>query len=319
MRMDAFHIDESMKVVYYDKYGDEDYSYKDDSEEDVSLANITKNTIFTIADKAVSIGTKVADNSSVVETNVMTKYTGGVVNFGVCALVILIFVIILLFLNIGSVRTFVAGICTNKSHMIKQIVLSVLSVILLIAVYILINRSYSGLEDSVSEFCSSAIKKYDGICGIKLSNDISVKFGFIMMIILQVVYVIGAVLQSILLGIAKNEPQTDNGQGYGYYNNAGNMGMNTGMNYGNNGTNMGTNYGYNGANTGMNYGNNGMNMGTNYGYNETAENADTYAQQQYVEQTAAATGEEVQKICPNCGMANNPENKFCKKCGSPLG
>ena len=129
---------------------DEDNNYDDREDEDVSLANVTKNTIFTITDEAVNIGTKVANNSSVAKTNVLTKYTGGVVNFGVCALIILVLVIVLLFLNIGSVRTFAAGICADSSHMIKQIVVSVLSVIILVAVYILLNHAYSGLEDTVS-------------------------------------------------------------------------------------------------------------------------------------------------------------------------
>ena len=99
--------------------------------------------------------------------------------------------------------------------------------------------------------------------------------------------------------------------------------MNPGMNYGNNNVNPGMNYGNNNVNPGMNYGNNNVNAGMNYenndGYNETVQNPDAYAQQQYAEQTTAAAGEEVQKICPNCGTANNPENKFCRKCGSQLG
>ena len=334
MRMDAFNIEQKMEVTYYDSRGYEDNNYDDREDEDVSLANVTKNTIFTITDEAVNIGTKVANNSSVAKTNVLTKYTGGVVNFGVCALIILVLVIVLLFLNIGSVRTFAAGICADSSHMIKQIVVSVLSVIILVAVYILLNHAYSGLEDTVSKFCTSAKEKYDSTYEADLSFDITMKFGFILMIVLQVAYVIGAVLQNILLGMAKqNVPQPEIGQNYSYYNNAGNN-MNPGMNYGNNNVNPGMNYGNNNVNPGMNYGNNNVNPGMNYGNNnvnagmnyenndgcnETVQNPDAYAQQQYAEQTTAAAGEEVQKICPNCGMANNPENKFCKKCGSPLG
>ena len=312
MRMDAFNIEKKVEVTYYDSRGYEDNNYDDREDEDVSLANVTKNTIFTITNDAVNIGTKVANNSSVAKTNVLTKYTGGVVNFGVCALIILVLVIVLLFLNIGSVRTFAAGICADRSHMIKQIVVSVLSVIILVAVYILLNHAYSGLEDTVSKFCTSAKEKYEGTYEADLSFDITMKFGFILMIVLQVAYVIGAVLQNILLGMAKqNVPQPEIGQNYGYCNNAGNN-MNPGMNYGNNNVNPGMNYGNNNVNAGMNYENND-------GCNETVQNPDAYAQQQYAEQTTAAAGEEVQKICPNCGTANNPENKFCRKCGSQLG